>query len=88
MSSKEITTIQISIEGKNLIFDKNNDKGKVDFNTSEDDSNENNVRIELGIAKVFHKVLNFIKTDSDLFQKQEFELLGEMLSLPAERATT
>jgi len=80
MAAKEITTIEISIEGKKLIFDKNNDKSKVDFDTGVDDGNENNVRIELGIAKVFHKVLNFIKTDTELFQKQEFELMGEMLS--------
>lgn len=80
MSAKEIITIQISINGKKLIFDKNNYKSPVDFNTEDDDSDDQNVRIELGIAKVFHKVLNFIKTDSDLFQKQDFELLGEMLA--------
>jgi hypothetical protein len=80
MPGKDIITIQISIDGKNLVFDKNNDPGNIPFDTGENDADGHNVRIELGIAKVFHKVLNFIKTDPELFQRQDFELLGEMLS--------
>jgi hypothetical protein len=81
MAEKEIITIEISIDGKKLIFDKNNYKSPLPFvDTEEDDADGQNIRIELGIAKVFHKVLDFIKTDTDLFQKQDFELLGEMLS--------
>jgi hypothetical protein len=80
MPGKDIITIQISIDGKNLVFDKNNDPGNIPFDTGENDADGHNVRIELGIAKVFHKVLNFIKTDPELFQRQDFELLGEMLA--------
>jgi hypothetical protein len=80
MPSKDIITIQISIDGKNLVFDKNNDPGNIPFDTGENDADGHNVRIELGIAKVFHKVINFIKTDPELFQRQDFELLGEMLA--------
>jgi len=44
-----------------------------------DTSRKDNIRIELKIAQVFHKVLNMIKVDPGLFQKGDFELLGEML---------
>ena len=50
------------------------------FDIDDNDNAANNIRVELGIAKVFHKVLNLIKTERDLFQKEDFELLGEMLS--------
>jgi hypothetical protein len=80
MPSENSINIQISIDGNNLVFDQDNDPGKVPFDTGENDADGNNVRIELGIAKIFHKVLNFIKTDPELFQRQDFELLGEMLS--------
>ncbi len=50
------------------------------FEIDDDDTNANNIRVELGIAKVFHKVLNLIKIERELFQKEDFELLGEMLS--------
>lgn len=89
MAEGDIITIRIGINGSNLVFDNSpdprktsfdEDSGNVDFNTRDNDSADNNVRIELGIAKIFHKVLRFIKDDPDLFQKQDFELLGEMLS--------
>ncbi|MEJ7682833.1 MAG: hypothetical protein WKG06_34235 [Segetibacter sp.] len=57
----------------------NEDKSMAAFDTSENDD-VSNVRVELSIAKVFHKVLNLIKADPVLFQAGDFELLGEMLS--------
>lgn len=81
MSAKEITSIQIWVEGPKIVFCKNKNPNDQTFDPSGwDDFSEFNVRIELEIAKVFHKVLNLIKADQDLFQKQDFELLGEMLS--------
>lgn len=74
-----VTTIQLSLKRNNLVFDKNNKPKTVSFEIG-DDEGENNVRIELSVAKVFHKVLNFIREDSEIFQKEEFELLGEILS--------
>lgn len=40
---------------------------------------EKTIRIELQVARTFHKILGFLKTEKDLFQKEDYELLGEML---------
>lgn len=85
MSANNYINIKINIKQGNIFFTKfENDKGENDaqypFDTDDNDNAANNIRVELGIAKVFHKVLNLIKTERDLFQKEDFELLGEMLS--------
>jgi hypothetical protein len=73
--------IKISIRKDNICFTKDeNSAPPSPFSLDDDDSSSNNIRVELGIAKVFHKVLNLIKTESRLFQKEDFELLGEMLA--------
>ncbi|WP_339071001.1 CHAT domain-containing protein [Chitinophaga sp. 212800008-4] len=73
--------IKINFKDGNIHFTKDENPGPPSpFDTDEDDDKVNNVRVELGIAKVFHKVLNLIKADADLFQREDFELLGEMLS--------
>jgi hypothetical protein len=52
-----------------------------DSEDAEDPDNQvTNIRVELKTAKVFHKVLNIIKSDDNLFQNEDFELLGEILS--------
>ena len=85
MSANNYVNIKINIKQGNICFTKvENDKGENDaqspFDIEDNDNAANNIRVELGIAKVFHKVLNLIKTERDLFQKEDFELLGEMLS--------
>ena len=72
--------ININIRENNLYLEKDENPAMVSIDTGEDDSIPNNIRIELGITKVFHKVLNLIKSEPDLFQKEDFELLGEMLA--------
>ena len=73
--------LRINIDNENICFtvDKNQ-ASLLHFSLDDNDSANNNIRVEFGIAKVFHKVLNLIKTERDLFQKEDFELLGEMLS--------
>lgn len=44
-----------------------------------DEYEEKTIRIELQIARTFHKILNLLSIEKDLFQKEDFELLGEML---------
>lgn len=85
MAANNYINIKINIKDRKILFTKfENDKGEnggeSPFDIEDDDSGANNIRVELGIAKVFHKVLNLIKTERDLFQKEDFELLGEMLS--------
>ena len=85
MAANNYINIKINIKQGKICFTKvENDKGEngieSPFDIEDNDSNANNIRVELGIAKVFHKVLNLIKTERDLFQKEDFELLGEMLS--------
>lgn len=73
--------IKINIEQGGICFTKDElPAPRSPFQTDDDDTKANNIRVELGIAKVFHKVLNLIKTERELFQKEDFELLGEMLS--------
>lgn len=73
--------IKINIEQGGICITKDEvQETRSPFEIDDDDTKANNIRVELGIAKVFHKVLNLIKTDSELFQKEDFELLGEMLS--------
>lgn len=79
-SGENINNLQVSIEKSKIVFIRNSYGGDAEFDTANDDVNPRNIRIELEIAKVFHKVLNLIKTDPDLFQREDFELLGEMLS--------
>ncbi|NIJ55436.1 CHAT domain-containing protein [Dyadobacter arcticus] len=84
MAENNFVNLRISIGKEKITFiDKLLSANDVSFNL--DDNSENtpiakNIRIELGIAKVFHKVLNLIKAERDLFQKQDFEFLGEMLA--------
>lgn len=77
---RDYINININIRGNNLYLEKDENPAEVSIDTGEDDSLPNNIRIELGITKVFHKVLNLIKSEPDLFQKEDFELLGEMLA--------
>ncbi|MBW8330773.1 MAG: CHAT domain-containing protein [Prolixibacteraceae bacterium] len=73
--------IKINIEQGGICFTKDElPAPRSPFQIDDDDTKANNIRVELGIAKVFHKVLNLIKTERELFQKEDFELLGEMLS--------
>jgi hypothetical protein len=44
-----------------------------------DNLEEKTIRIELQVARTFHKILGLLKTEKDLFQKEDYELLGEML---------
>jgi len=48
--------------------------------TEDPESQVTNIWVELKTAKVFHKVLNLIKSDDNLFQDEDFELLGEILN--------
>lgn len=79
MQTKYIN-ININKRENNLYLEKDENPATVPIDTGDDDSIPNNIRIELGITRVFHKVLNLIKSEPDLFQKEDFELLGEMLA--------
>jgi len=80
MPASNYVNIKINIKNEDIYFTKDENKASYTFSLDDDDTSKNNIRVELGIAKVFHKVLNLIKTERDLFQKEDFELLGEMLS--------
>jgi len=85
MPANNYINIKINIKQGNICFtkgedDKDENDAQSPFDIDDNDNAANNIRVELGIAKVFHKVLNLIKTERDLFQKEDFELLGEMLS--------
>jgi len=81
MAGNNYLNIKINIQKEDICFTKDeNPAPPSPFSLDDNDSSSNNIRVELGIAKVFHKVLNLIKTERDLFQKEDFELLGEMLS--------
>jgi hypothetical protein len=81
MARGNYINIKINIEQGGICFTKDELQAPPSlFEIDDDDTAANNIRVELGIAKVFHKVLNLIKTERDLFQKEDFELLGEMLS--------
>lgn len=83
MTDGNYTNIEIRIEKdqiffKSLVGDSIVDDAAADYNT-DNSKPDYNIRIELSISKVFHKVLNLIKNDQDLFQKEDYEFLGEML---------
>jgi hypothetical protein len=78
MAKVNYINLKINIQQGSIFFTK--DEVQAQFDIEEDENAANNIHVELGIAKVFHKVLNLIKTERDLFQKEDFELLGEMLS--------
>lgn len=81
MPGSNYINIKINIQKEFICFTKDeNSAPPSPFSLDDNDSSSNNIRVELGIAKVFHKVLNLIKTESRLFQKEDFELLGEMLA--------
>jgi hypothetical protein len=81
MAIKNYINIKINIDNGGICFTKDeNPAPPAHFDIDDNDSAANNIRVELGIAKVFHKVLNLIRNERDLFQKEDFELLGEMLS--------
>ena len=81
MPGGNFINIKINIQKEDICFTKDeNPAPPSPFSLDDNDFSSNNIRVELGIAKVFHKVLNLIKTERDLFQKEDFELLGEMLS--------
>jgi hypothetical protein len=85
MPDNNYINIKINFKLGNICFTKNenqedNETPPSPFDIGDNDKADNNLRVEYGIAKVFHKVLNLIKADPDLFQKDDFDLLGEMLS--------
>ena len=81
MPASNYLNIRINIKKEDICFTKDeNPAPPSPFSLDDNDASTNNIRVELGIAKVFHKVLNLIKTERDLFQKEDFELLGEMLA--------
>lgn len=83
MADNKHINIKINFKDGNICFSKNENKKDNEMPPSPfkiDDKADNNLYVEYGIAKVFHKVLNLIKEDPELFQEDDFELLGEMLS--------
>lgn len=83
MADNTYINIKINFKEGNICFTKNENKEDNEMPPSPfkiDDKADNNLYVEYGIAKVFHKVLNLIKEDPELFQEDDFELLGEMLS--------
>ena len=83
MAEKNHINIRINFKDGNICFTKNENKKDNEMPPSPfkiDDKADNNLYVEYGIARVFHKVLNLIKEDPELFQEDDFELLGEMLS--------
>jgi hypothetical protein len=83
MADNKYINIKINFKDGNICFTKNENKRDNEMPPSPfkiDDKTDNNLYVEYGIAKVFHKVLNLIKEEPELFQEDDFELLGEMLS--------
>ncbi len=80
MPGSNYLNIKINIQKEDICFTKDENPAPPSPFSLDDNDSSNNIRVELGIAKIFHKVLNLIKTERDLFQKQDFELLGEMLA--------
>lgn len=83
MADNKHINIKINFKDGNICFTKNENKRDNEMPPSPfkiDDKTDNNLYVEYGIAKVFHKVLNLIKEEPELFQEDDFELLGEMLS--------
>ena len=78
--NSNITNVIINIEKGKICFTVGERKTPEISLDTEGESGANNIRVELGIAKVFHKALNLLKAEKDLFQKEDFEFLGEMLS--------
>ena len=73
--------LSITLKENKTIFDLINIgewPGSLDL--SNDDTKLHNIRVEFEITKVFQKTLSLLKNEMDLFQKEEFEFLGEMLS--------
>jgi hypothetical protein len=80
MPGSSYIDIVVNIHSGLISFTKGKYPFKLPYSDDDNEFSANNIRIELGIARVFHKVLNLIKTNTDLFQKEDFELLGEMLA--------
>ena len=78
MSFENDIELVIHVDSDKILFEytKTNGPGK---KYAPDEYNEETIRIELQVAKTFHKVLNYLYLKKDIFQKEDFEILGEML---------
>jgi hypothetical protein len=75
MSSTKKFDINLDIGPTKIVFEISD----VSLQPVQDDIKPDKLRLEIHVAKLFHKVLNFISTERDLFQRDDFKLLGEML---------
>ncbi len=54
-------------------------KSEPSLNAIEDPFEKDGLRVQIHVSKIFHKMLNFISEEKELFQKEDYTLLGEML---------
>jgi hypothetical protein len=70
MADERRHTLTITIDSKKIVYQWSVNNGNPD--EYPEDIPETNIRIELQIAKIFHKILNLLKTDKDLFQREDY----------------
>ena len=76
MADKDKYDLSVSIIGDEIFFELstlNPGSG------SEDNLGLDTLRIEMTTARIFHKLINYISDDKELFEKDDFKLLGEIL---------
>src|SRR6266496_4359334 len=76
MASKDKYDLSVSIKGEEIFFELSTlNPG----NESDDKLGLDTMRVEMTIAKIFHKLINYLNVEKDLFEKEDFKLLGEIL---------
>src|SRR5687767_12256962 len=74
MPQPNIQECNVLFGAKKIIFKYESTSGQV-----EEPFEKDGLRIQIHVSKIFHKILNFISAEKELFQKEDFTLLGEML---------
>ena len=76
MTGKDKYDLSVSIKGEEIFFELSTlNPG----NESDDKLGLDTMRVEMTIAKIFHKLINYLNVEKDLFEKEDFKLLGEIL---------
>jgi hypothetical protein len=76
MPNNDKYDLSVTIKGENIFFEVstlNPGRG------TDDELGLDTLRIEMTTARIFHKLINYISEDKELFEKDDFKLLGEIL---------
>jgi len=77
MAGKDKYDLSVSIKGEEIFFELSTlNPGNA---SSDDKLGLDTMRVEMTIAKIFHKLINYLNVEKDLFEKEDFKLLGEIL---------